>query len=402
MISTYDTTALEREFKTIKEPKTKLIQVVDRVITGAPEAIGDKIKLGFIKRIVTPLFDEHKLRAAAWGWTRPTPFLGIDRVDGLRARLGLAHLSKLEFCERVIEACQTLRDEHQDLSRHIDSRIVDLEFVARSVSTLEDPFANEFDQYQRQLLDAALDGDADASEDVSSLALAAAAAVVRSVLDEKKATRSFHANLMVRAAHVTDLRNIANDLRQFAALPGFQQAARLWAGIDESPHGVLVVVAETEGSQYRGFWMPDLRINGLALPGAPRALGTSEPQALFVDDLPPFPLDPEIGERWKKYLKGERAGQFEGCMFVSIPVFRRTDNLNLIASAVINVNLIGVEPWLRAYSKHWLAFAATRANAWASTAVHAAGLAFSLRGRTISALQLPTFEIPLLPPKSGT
>jgi hypothetical protein len=155
----------------------------------------------------------------------------------------------------------------------------------------------------------------------------------------------------------------------------------------------LVVVSETADSHYRGFWIPDIRKDGATLPGAPRALLTGTGQAVIVDDLPPLRLDEEVEARWRRYLRGDRPGHFQGTMFVSVPVFRVEANQPM-PSAILNVNVVSDRIWKRAYSRHWLNVATRRVSAWASTAWHATGLAFELQRSRIS--QGSRLEIPML------
>jgi hypothetical protein len=383
-VSTFDEDALDREFRTIPSPRTKLVQLANAAVEVTPDSVGGRVKLGPFKRIWKSLFEESALDAAAWRWIKPRSRRAeIAHLQPMRNKLGLSYFSEVEFCDRLIDACLAMQERYPALERHIDGRIADLQFVIRGASSFGDEINREFEVYQRQLLTAAFARGAGSSDLVGQLGrnvLAATAAYVRAILHDGTEPCPIHANLMVPANITGTVEDVHGALGPFAT-PAAARATRLWRGLGGSVHRVLVVMAETHGSSYRGFWVPDVRPRGVYLPGAPRALGTGAAQAVAVDDLPPFPGgNDEVASRWQRYLRGDDPGHFQGRMFVSIPVFLRHDEHNSIASAIINVHVIGERPWRRAYSRHWLDLVTRRVSQWASTALHALALEVALGG----------------------
>lgn len=247
--------------------------------------------------------------------------------------------------------------------------------------------ATNFELYQRALLGAAHKGSAApaeakaAAESSLRQILGAIAAVVAGVLDPRGGRDSIiEANLMLPCSPGARPPNLGT--------PAEAAAEWLWRGAPDEVHKYLVVVAETEGAAHKGFWIPDVRPKGVSLPGAPTALSRGSCEALFVDDLPPFPIDdPEMAARWRKYLAGEKPGHFAGDMFFSIPVLSRVDLDHRRPMGVVNVNVKSEEPWLRGYSSSWRRHLVDQLAPWLALCCHSAVLAVVAgeRARQLSA-----------------
>lgn len=393
-VNTHDLDSLRRSFAVIPSPSTKWIGLIEAAANTAPEVVGPA-KLGAVKRFFIGYIEKRRLEAAAWRWLKPDPRLDLDRLSAIQAALALSHMSTSEFAARVAEGCRLLAEQHPALSRYIDGRIADLEFVSRT-SRESEQIESKFELYQRQLLMAALNPlDSSAISGVDTLvpeSIATAAAEIKLTLDESSDYCNVHANLMVSAAIQCRVEDIPGALGELGQTDGAREAAWLWRGLTGQVHRVFVVVSETAGSRYRGFWIPDVRKNGVAFPGAPRAFQTGAAHAVVVDDLPPVPLeDEELAARWRTYLRGDKPAHFQGSMFASFPVFRVEPGNDTVPVAVLNVNVVG-KIWRRAYSRHWLGLATRRVGAWSAVAWHATTLAFVLRRSNV--VDVARLEVP--------
>src|SRR5262249_34855324 len=161
--------------------------------------------------------------------------------------------------------------------------------------------------FQSQLIMATAARDAELARGIARDALAGASSVIVNVLRSSPGRCAFDANIMV------PLRKSPGDWSAAAAV-----ARELWLGLDAD---CWLVVAEEYGtSRYNGFWVPLTRQPDV-LPGAPAAFHFAVPQALILDDLPPFPVQDEaLTGRWRAYLTSGAPTSFSGNMFMSFPV----------------------------------------------------------------------------------
>ena len=415
-VNTHDNAMLEAAFATIPRPGTKLAAALTLALETAPEHAGP-IGLGPARRWAKSFSEGAGLRAAAWRWLRPHhPRAELDQLPAIQTRSGLNHLRPIDFYDRLILACREVGEAQPRLSRYIDARVADLEFKTQRDAAAAGRVADEFGAYQRMLLAAARDtrnGSATAAQ-LARMALAAAGAALRATLDDHAEDECvFHANLMipVRVPAGATIDALGEQLR---LTPAANEAQWLWGGLKGPIHRLFVVVSETEGASFRGFWVPDVRRDGAALAGAPRVFVTGRAEAVVVDDLPPLsthPDDDEVAARWRRYMKGDTPGHFDGGMFVSLPVFKKVDATQRLPEAVVNVNIVGPRVWRRAYSRPWLDQATGRVGPWAATALHAflveiqntdTKLMFSA-GMEVRPLDADvTYEPRLLPPKGNS
>lgn len=400
-INTYAIADLAKAFAEVAAPPKRYEKALDVAFSLAPDVLelATSKGVGSIFEIPQKLYqtwrEEKAIYAAAWRWLRPsTDMLELGHLPAMQTSLKLQHLSTVEFCRRAIQVCSEIREKHAALARYIGARMAELEFKILH-DDIRETAASEFELYQRHLLLAALSTDVDgavqrshalAREVLATTGYAAAVILGDVMKREDKAEEQcvFTANLMVPVNVATDVAGVEGCLGELGQTPGAKSATWLWHGVREQIDKVLVVIAETEGSSYSGFWIPDVRPDGHALPGAPRALENGSAQALFVDDLPPFPIeDDETRVRWQRYLRGGSVGHFRARMFVSIPIFKRVSTKQSIPEAVINVNVHSDRLWKRAYSRAWLDFATSRLNPWIATAWHAEALALGLHERKL-------------------
>jgi hypothetical protein len=384
-VRTHDLERLKTEFGKLKRPKRGLREVVDAV-AGVLDGVSiEGVKLGPLAKLFRDRATKLRVEAACWRWLRPhPPLLTAGGLLALQSALGLQDLTHGEFCRRLRECCRQHAQDYSRLSRFIDARIGEIEFNLREAPRTPSHASRNFEVYQRQLLAVAYDQSTrpaqaiDPAQALPGELLAACSEALAAVLDQNGGEGStVDANLMVPVDRLDDL----GDLRSSA---GARTAEWLWNGLKDEPHQYFVVVAETRGSDYAGFWVPDVRPGGNALPGAARAFQVNKPQAVFVDDLPPFPVsDEEIGARWRKYLRGEQPGHFTGRQFVSLPVNTRVALDQFIPAGVINVNVQSDHPWFWAYSDCWLEEATRAVSHWISSVWHAFGIALSVRAATL-------------------
>ena len=281
----------------------------------------------------------------------------------------------MEYARRITARSKEHAREHPELSRYIYARNAEVEFCERAASSTVLLGATNFELYQRALLGAAYKGSAVPSEAQvaaeSSLrqVLGAIAAVVAGVLDPKGGKDStIEANLMLPCALDALPPKLGTNAETIAEW--------LWRGVPSGVHKRLIVVAETEGARHKGFWIPDVRPKGVCLPGAPTALSRGTCEAIFVDDLPSFPIDDaEMAARWQRYLAGGEPGHFAGDMFFSIPVLSRVGLDHRLPMAVVNVNVKSEQPWFRGYSGSWRRHLLEQLAPWLALCCHSAVLA---------------------------
>jgi hypothetical protein len=146
----------------------------------------------------------------------------------------------------------------------------------------------------------------------------------------------------------------------------------------------LVIVAETLGSDHRGFWVPLIQGEGSKwLPGAPEAWALQRGSAVYKDDLPRLSgFAQSLNARWQAFM----LDRFRQRLFVSLP-FRVSDGIGgWLVPCVLNVNVdtSDVGSWRRAMHAEWLEIARERARPFIEVAFNGLLLIFSdVTGRPI-------------------
>lgn len=236
------------------------------------------------------------------------------------------------------------------------------------------------------------------AEFASVSALSACTLAARAVLDRTPdRRRGVNANLMLPIAYDRRMGRVADTIGCLAEMPGYEPACRLW-GTDapDDCSRLLVVVAESLDAGYKGFWIPSWRHQERELPGAPRALREGA-HAVFRNALPALEdLDPKLRVRWEAYMRDV----FKEGMFLSLAVAQASSTGEESHAAVLNINVGGERPWLRAYHREWLGLVAAAVSPFTTIAVHAYGIALAatiaLESASRTRLTLPIPE-PLPP-----
>ncbi len=336
------------------------------------EAIKVDIKVGPVKlakfrEVFRKLSEGGRYAFAAWRWLRPnTPCPGTGEVPGLQVLAGLDHLNPQDFAKRLIERCKELIRQHPRLERWAQYRIAALDFLAypptRPPSELPDAAISLRNLLMRaHHLHYVVPDVAQrlAQMTVVTAMKGAANAAVQAFGCENSAVS---ANLMVPVS--TSSPFAPTDVARVNAA----HAEELWLGLSSDRR--LLIVAETPGSNHRGFWVPLVRGDGgVWLPGAPTAFGQQEGHAVFKDDLPPLKgFGQAVESRWKAYMMNH----FQEQLFVSLP-FRAPDGLGYVTLGVLNVNVDAreIRPWFRAYQPEWLHVARDRVRPFVEIALWA-------------------------------
>lgn len=374
-LGTHDAVVLQGEFDLLKRPDTRFLQIFDALTKTVSENI--PFRINSLLDVFSRRKKEHALKAGAWHWLNPKSRSEISQLTILRERLELTDMSPEDFIRALLAECREFASSRPKLSRHVERRLAELEFGLMGASILTDPTASDYGLYQEQLLNAAVERNRQDASRLAVDALGAAMVAASAVLDENRGSgAATNANLMIPLSvrSVEELK--ARIGPELWGLPGAQTAAELWDGLPGEWRQCLFVIAEKGRDAYAGFWIPDVRKPGTALPGAPTAYAHQCAQAVFVDDLPPFHFgDAEFEARWRKYLTGVSSRSFTEKMFVSFPLIVKEEFHSQHAVAVVNMNIDTREIWRRAYSRAWLDRATGAIQHWLSTAWHAIQLA---------------------------
>ena len=353
-----DVPELRQEFERVPRPRS----IPAELLTAPLEILEDKlhgVKLGWVRRQIRKLSDAAAVKNAAWRWLKPGDDMATqEHLVDLQRKVDLVHLDHRDFCARLIDACRELVGDRSPLARHVDARVAEIEYRLHVPMPRDNEAARGFERLQALLLSAQARGSAPLARKTCQLALSQVGALVKyAIVGQTRETCSFDANLMVPASGLDGVWG-----------RGASHASRVWQDFGDEAEQYLVVVEEApaDPESYRGFWIPDVRPANTPLPGAPRALYYSAPQAVFVDHLPKLPVSDEaLHGRWREYFRGSLAG-FNGRLFVSLPVVDAGEGV-----AVVNINVRDQGSWSRALSPSWLSRAMRLAAPWTATAWHA-------------------------------
>ncbi len=384
-INTHRQDELTAEFKRLARPRRGAIITSARVVLTLLKPLLKGIDVNSVDRLLGKYHREQSLRRAAYIWIDPHCTWNRDSMGDFQESVGLKKLRRDEFCTRVEYYCQLLRDESPLLSRHIEARIAELEFVYLADST-QVRYYSELEIYQRDVLSNAIRMAKEATDAVdhanSTLTkiLPAIAAVFRKVLDPLSEEEvNVNANFMA----VVDLQRKVNVpevpglIGKYGKNDATVRATDLWEDLDPEVDRVFVITNDSDVNHRIGFWIPDIiEDNKMMIPGAPAAFHQKIPDAVFIDDAPELPVGPIATKRkWEQYLTDKGDGGFRDDMFISIPILARArHDADPSVVGIVNVNCRGYH-WPRAYSRSWLKLAAKLASpflylVWHSFVIH--------------------------------
>jgi hypothetical protein len=368
-ISLHDQRGLETAFdRLVARPRWRpWLKAFDKGASSTLQISG--VKIGPILSIFRDMTEGGRYRSAAWNWLRPNkPCPALCDLGMVQANAGLDHFPRQEFAKRLVDNCRAVARDQTQLARWVRCREAALEFAATPPGDLPAELADGQVFLRRELTRATLLSLSDpkaaaaVAHSIARNAMNGAARAVNHVLGSDGSSLS--ANLMIPVHRAVTVPiglapNAANAL----------MAETLWSGVEADVR--LVIVAETQGSNHAGFWVPVAKgQGGEVLPGATRAFLHREGDVVFKDDLPPlrgFSLDVE--RKWMGFMNQE----FNHQLFVALP-FRAPDGAGGHAvPAVLNVNVetSDVGRWGRAHHPEWLATARCRAQPFIEIALGA-------------------------------
>jgi hypothetical protein len=371
-ISISATAELAEEFDRVKKPFLASAINTLEVPKGVEEAFPVYgLATKYLRRLTLPL----KYRRAAWAWLRPQrPPLTLDGIPLLRRDLKLDHIPMADFVASVSEACRQTERDFAALGMWCEHRIALLGLSHPK----NDAISNT--QEERLLADR-LHGDLQKSlcnlhavpnegakqmRITTETALTAAARATARLLVAERIPPGKHisvsANLMVPLD-----RGTYDDRNEKLPHKNHEATKQLFHGVPAEKE--LVIVAETREANYRGFSVPV----AASIPGAPMAMLTLSPTAVFKSDIPKCK---KYGDNFEKNWSDYISGSLQESFFVSFPVMLpRSDDLtnSLACKGVINVNIAPPEDltFHRATCAEWLAVAAERVHPFAQIAYYA-------------------------------
>lgn len=305
------------------------------------------------------------MRLCALEWLRATGSqLGLRDLERLRKSFGFELQDHKLFNLELQNACRALINDQPCLRRWIALRISLLEFETGS----RRPFPEEAQRnavnlrsmYERLLCESFYDvkSAVDAAQDCLKQSLETAAQVVVSLFGEP-GRGSHNANIMLPVGQFA---------ADFVAVNAFarnqREADRVWGLLPEYQRRKrLTIVAETEGSEHIGFWVPLVSGNGNEdLPGASAAVKNGVGSAVFKHELPPLRgFSPDIEKTWHAHM----ATNFSHALFVALPFYLPAGVANqpqVVAVLNVNVDAKVEEGWHRAMHDEWLSLARNRVS----------------------------------------
>jgi hypothetical protein len=393
-INTHDLPGLQQEFAALPVPQRALLVRTLRgglkIVKLAP-LVGKWVDLDRVDRALGGVAKAKAVERAAYEWLKPESTRTRDTLADLQSEVGLQKLKPGAFADELRHACESFRKAAPRLTRHIDKRLAELTVLKADTAAYHIP---QLEIYQRKTLDAGMraaardaTGPANAMKALQEI-LPAIATKCREVLDpdhDKPGQPVFtNTNFMaiVDLAGTVGVPDIPSTLGAYREYPAAARAAKLWKDLDRTTKRVFVVITDTDNDRHRGFWIPDVMDNNCTIPGAPTAMSTRRPHAVFADDLPTLGIidAPTTTDNWHSYMRDRTENGFRDDMFISLPIFARASQEGDHKPAgVVNVNCGAGSYWPRAYSSEWLRIAATAAApllslAWHAFAIHHAAL----------------------------
>lgn len=320
------------------------------------------VKVGKIKEAFRGFTGGPRYTYAAWKWLRPrSPIPTTRNLPAIQRLATLDHVAPVVFAERLVERCRDIARDHQELALWVNRRIPPLEYVCQPPGRVPDEIADATMTWRMAIIRAAsgnmsIGAVEDAAARILERAMDAAAQEVESAIGARDSRIS--ANLMVPIPGREDAlgRFVEDDPR---SRQNNRRAVDLW-GEPDPKEPRLVIVAETQGSNHKGFWVPLFQgDSGTHLPGAPTAFAHRQGNAVFKDDLPPLRGFPHgTDARWRAYMVND----FREKLFVSLPFQAPTAKGRRVTAAVLNVNADAADlgPWRRLYHDEWVCAARDR------------------------------------------
>jgi hypothetical protein len=379
-VNTHDRGALQTAFAGLPTPKPGMLIQSGRLGLKVVKPLLRGLELDAVDRMLGGLAKDRAFERAAHQWLDPASPWTIATLGACQESVGLKKLSKRAFAEGVRHVCEQLKQRAPTLSRHIDKRVAELEFVDNAINYL----IPELELYQRDVLDAAMRAATqqalsatDANQVLKDI-LPAIAAKCREVLDPEHGTSEqvfTNTNFMaiVELNQSVRVRDVPKKLGMFGDQPAAHRAAKLWKDLDRKTERVFVVITDTDNDRHRGFWLPDVIEDNRTIPGAATAMQARRPDAVFADDLPTLGVGGRATkDQWELYMTDKTEEGFRDEMFISLPIFGRASRKGDPKKAgVVNVNCGPGSYWPRAYSAEWLRLAAAAAGPLLSLAWHA-------------------------------
>lgn len=383
IISLHDQEGLESEFARIKKPGSNLIQALDSLTRDVSEADIIPFKFRFFENFIKKKAINNRVHAAAWELARPSSPKKWPSLDDMRIRLKLSDEfpTARDFSLVLIQELDEIMQKHKALSRWIQSVLAEIEFDLSKNDYSESETCRaamtDLEVFHRLLLRASFSRDQtpEPTRIILGRSLECAAAVFTKVVAPKNRSETpASANLMMPFQKKKYINFLSN-------LPAAEKANEIWKGINLwDAHQFFVVIADTRENEYPskstylGFWVPDIRYNSVAIPGAPTAWMYKKATAVFVDDLPKLQgVNKVVVAQWENYMKCGTPDSFSGTVFISVPIVAQLHVAGPTKPiAILNINFHTDRIWPRLLSERWVTHAANKIAPFLIPILHAA------------------------------